>query len=284
MLQFSQKFDMLALSFLFSSIIYSISIFFTSRRITPLLTFSFSNLDRNHYKFLFRKGLAFQAFPLGNAILYQGTLLIVQSILGPIAVALYATTRTLVRSINQLMELINQFLWPEFSLLIGSGNLYKSARLHRLGVLLSITLVCICILFLSLTGKSMFSFWTSGKMELPQHILILFLISIPFNALWFTSSVIHMACNNHEGLAARYLIASTLTAVTCAVLSYFIGIEGAAISTLTGDIILIPYVFKRSLQLTGDTWAGFYQGMNIEVNMVHQRINKTLKRLIHTVQ
>jgi hypothetical protein len=47
----------------------------------------------------------------------------------------------------------------------------------------------------------------------------------------------------------------------CALLAYFFGIEGAALSTIVADILLIPYVLKRSLELVDDTWSDFANGI-----------------------
>ncbi|MDB5134428.1 MAG: hypothetical protein JWP37_1031, partial [Mucilaginibacter sp.] len=63
----------------------------------------------------------------------------------------------------------------------------------------------------------------------------------------------------------RYLIASTLAIIACGILSYYQGVEGAALSTLTVDLILIPYVLKRSLELTGDTMGEFIRGIGHEI-------------------
>jgi O-antigen/teichoic acid export membrane protein len=264
-LQFSVRFDHIALSLLCSNLIYVLLISWFSFRAMPALSFSFAEINLSHFKSLFRKGLAFLAFPLGNAFLFQGTLLIVEFILGPAAVAIFGTARTLVRTINQGFELINQVTWPEFSHLLGSKDMIRAAKLHRAGVGLSLLISGLGITVLALFGQTLYQWWVGKSLELPQHLLLLFLLPIIFNSLWFTSSVVHAASNQHEGLAIRYLIAATLSAVCCVILSYVQGIEGAALSTVIVDIILIPYVLKRSLNLTGDTWDKFLNGVLHEI-------------------
>jgi hypothetical protein len=93
--------------------------------------------------------------------------------------------------------------------------------------------------------------------------MIVFLLPIPFNALWFTSSVVHMATNQHAGLARRYLGAALLSAISCYFLARFAGLEGAALSSLVMDLLLIPYVLKHSLYLTGDSWHEFIRGREL---------------------
>ena len=277
-LQFSTRFDYLALSMLAATVIHLIVMNVFSRRAFPELSFSVASIRKEQFRLLFQKGIAFQAFPLGNALLFQGNLLIVQAILGPAAVALFGTARTLVRSVNQVMEMINQVIWPELSLLLGAEDYTKAARVHRMGVGLSLLLSMICLVGLGIVGKPLYMFWTGKTIELPEYLLLLFLVSIPFNALWFTSSVVHAACNKHEGLAVRYIIATSLTLVACVILSYYQGIEGAALSTIVADIILIPYVMKYSLILTHDTFAAFIPGVIEEFKSIPALLKKVLKR------
>ncbi|ASU36716.1 lipopolysaccharide biosynthesis protein [Mucilaginibacter xinganensis] len=266
-LRFSARYDYLALSLLLSMVGYLIINTWLSGRSLPSLAFSFKAIEVSQFRLLFRKGIAFQAFPLGNALLFQGNLLVIQGVLGPVSVALFATTRTLVRSINQLMEMVNAIIWPELSVLIGTNDLVKAARLHRIGVGFTFISSVVCVLILSVFGHSIYELWTGKAIALPQHLLILFLLPIVFNSIWYTSSVVHTSCNQHEGLAIRYLIASALAIITCGVLSYYKGVEGAALSTLTVDLILIPYVIKRSLKLTGDTMSQFIAGIGHEIKL-----------------
>jgi O-antigen/teichoic acid export membrane protein len=273
-LQFTKRLDYLALAVLFSTIIFITATQWMSYKAMPRLSYSASYVQKNQLKNLFRKGLAFQAFPLGNALINQGNIIVVQLILGPVAVAIFGSVRMLVRSINQMLELINQVMWPELSILFGTGDMQKAARLHRIGVVLSIAIALFFVLVLGLFGEKLFSFWTGGAFLLSKPLLLLFLLPIPFNSLWFTSSVIHMASNNHEGLAIRYLFAMFLAVAGCVVLSYSFGIEGAAVSTVIADIMLIPYVFRVSLSLTGDTLEKFVHGIKYDMQVIPEFFKK----------
>jgi len=277
-LQFTNRFDHLALAVLSSTVIFIVATQWISYKAMPELSYAPSHIQKGQLRKLFRKGLAFQAFPLGNALINQGNIIVVQLILGPVAVAIFGSVRTLVRSINQMLELINQVMWPELSILFGTGDLQKAARLHRIGVVASIGIALFFILLLGVFGEKLFSFWTGGAFVLSKSLLLLFLLPIFFNSLWFTSSVIHMASNNHEGLAIRYLFAMCLAVAGCAILSYLFGMEGAAVSTVIADIVLIPYVFRVSLSLTGDTLEKFMHGIKYDVQLI-PKFFKKLKTL-----
>lgn len=276
-LQFNTRFDYIALGILGSTTLYLLTVQYLSWRSLPELKFSFKTIDKTQLKKLFQKGMAFQAFPLGNAILFQGTVLVVQAILGPASVALFGTARTLIRTVSQGMELINQTIWPELSHLFGAGDHEKVKRLHRSAVGIAIVVAVLGAAGLALLGPALYKFWIGKSIILPYHLLLIFLIPIPFNALWLTSSVVHMASNLHENLAKRYLIATLLSIACCAGLSYLFGVEGAALSTVAADLFLITFVLNQSIKITGDTWDDFIPGIRTELKQLPVFIQKTLR-------
>lgn len=276
-LQFSPRLDVLAAAMLSSSIAFLSLYQWLSRRSLPEITFALNDVQKGKFAQLFRKGIAFQAFPFGNALLFQGNLLIVQYFLGPVAVTIFATARTLSRSVSQSMELVNQAIWPELSRLLSTGDLLRASRLHRIAILVSGMMALSSVTVLATFGHSLYGWWTGRAIDMPHYLLLIFLLPIPLNVLWFTSSVVHAACNQHEGLAIRYMIATCLASIACATLAYSWGLEGAAISSLAVDLLLIPYVLKRSLALTGESWQTFALGLKHEVETTTKRIGLYLQ-------
>lgn len=275
-LRFSTRFDHIALSILFSTVIFYFIYLLFSWKVMPEISFSVKKIQPELFKFLFKKGVAFQAFPLGHALLIPGILMIVQTILGPAAVAVFGTARTLVRTVNQVMEVINQAVGPELSHIFGSGDLAKAAKLHRAAVAVSFVLSMTGVVFLGLAGPALYQFWVGKSITLSRELLIVFLLPIPFTALWFTSSVVHMASNKHEALALRYLIAASLACIVCAFLAHYYGIKGAALSTLVVDILLVPFVLKRSLVLVNDRWSDFFTGIISQIKFVIMNLRSYL--------
>jgi O-antigen/teichoic acid export membrane protein len=266
----TKRLDILAFALATSTFVFLGVVQFLSLKYQPDLKFTTSDVRPADFRRLFRKGVSFQAFPLGNALLFQGNLLIIQSFLGPAAVVTFATARTLIRSVNQFMELVNQAIWPELSHLLGLKDYARAARLHRLATGASIVGALLCVAALFIFGQKIYTVWTGHALQLSQNLLLLFLLPIPFTTIWFTSSVVHAASNQHEGLAVRYMIATILAVGACAALTHFYGLEGAALSTLMADIVLIPYVLRRSLALTNDTWRGYLFGIVKELGSIKE--------------
>lgn len=278
-LQFTQRFDHIALTVLLSTVFYLSLYGWLSFRAFPELKFSWKYVDKAQFRSLFRLGVAFQAFPLGNALLFQGNLLAIQLILGPAAVALYGTARTMVRVVNQSLDLVSKSIWPELSYQFGRQDYHAARYLHRLGVGLCLLLAIGGVIALSFTGDILYRLWLGDEIHLPLHLLILFLIPIPFNALWLTSSTVLMASNKHGELSRRYVVATLLAAIGCALLTWWFGIEGAAVSTLIADLILIPHVLQQAMLLTRDNLSAFVPGTIKAVQLSGRRLIVKLKAL-----
>lgn len=264
-LQFSARFDYLSCAILAAAILNLILFQSVSWRAMPSITFSFACVRPRQFRRLFKKGIAFQALALGNAFLNQGNLLVVQSVLGPAAVALFGTARTLVGVVNQAMGMINQITWPEFSHLLGQKDLVRAARLHRIGLLINLSMALCGMVALGTMGQSIYGWWTGRAIALPQHLLLLFLLPVPFTAISACSHAVLAACNQHEGLAIRYMFGTVLSLVGCVILSLHCGIEGAALSVVLVNVFTNYYALKRALELTGDTWRRFADGVMLEV-------------------
>ena len=251
---FSADFEGMALSLALAQLAYLLIFVLVGKSLAPDINFSPLSSKLNLVKYLFGKGIAFQSIPLGNAILFQGSIVIVQLTLGPVSVAIYSTVRTVVRTVNQGLEVINQSILPEMTHLLAAKRLSQAAKLHRSAVWLSIFVGVLGTIFLAFFGKSAFELWVGQKTILSWTLLLAFLVPIPFTSVWFSSSAVLLACNEIEGLAIRYLLASVLTLISCGLLSLRFGLEGVAISSLWLDFILLHFVVSRSLELTNDTW------------------------------
>jgi O-antigen/teichoic acid export membrane protein len=252
-LGFSTRFDVLALGCIVSVLLSGIVTEITARRNQHSIRFARSRVHWSKSRSLIQLGLAFQAFPIGNAIVFQGTVMVVNHILGATEVAIFSSVRTLARSTNQVMELVHQIVWPEMSRLLGAQDYARAAKLHRLSVLLACIASWATVILLLGFGNAIFALWTGGELNLSDNVLLLFLLPVPFNSLWFTSSVVQMSCNMHQRLALIYLVGCLASFFIAVPLTIFIGVGGAGLSTLALDILLIPVVFTASLRITRDS-------------------------------
>lgn len=257
----SKSYFFISLGMLISMILFLTVNFIYSKKICPDISIKFPEVTWTQIREQVSKGAAFQAIPLGNALMYQGSLMVVNFSIGSAAVAIFSTCRTLTRSVNQILEVVNQTIWPEIAHKIGQKDWPGVQDIHRRAVLISLIAGIAGLLGLYIAGPTIYSIWTRGHIKIESSLLFFFLLSIPGAALWSTSAVVQLASNQHVDLAKRYVIGCILSVVFCVLVTPVFGIRGAAIATTGLDIVMIPFVLHRSLDLIGDSVSQFSRKM-----------------------
>ena len=155
--------------------------------------------------------VSFMSFPISNILTLQGVLMVIGHIFGPVGVVVFSTARTISRSVLQALQLINASVWPEVSAAFGSGSLILVRKLHRSSCQLSIFLSMLTSLVAAIFGNQIWKTWTLGRFHTDPFLLNLLLLQMLIGSLWFTSSVVPAATNNHQGIAKVILLASALS-------------------------------------------------------------------------
>ena len=255
-------FTSLAAAILASRVVYNCIAWASSRHAHPELYFCRQDVHAAEMPALLQKGLAYQAFPLGHALVNQGLLLVVNAVLGPIAVVVFGTARTLARIGTQIMEVINHSIWPEMSLLLGGGHLQQATAVHRAAVASTLATGFASVAFAALLGPWIFGVWTLHRLPPVTHSLMaIFALSILAQSMWHASFFVHLAANKHEGAALRFVAGAILAVALCYPLAKIGGLYGAAGSPLILDALMIPHTVCTALQMTGDTLPGFLAGL-----------------------
>jgi O-antigen/teichoic acid export membrane protein len=204
---------------------------------------------------------AYMAFPIGSALSIQGMVLVIAAVLGPIAVAVFSTMRTLTRFGFQLMEAVKNSVWPELSAAYGVQNWALARRLHRAACQVSLWSSLGSVVFLYFAGQRIVAIWTHGRiaMDVPAfHWLLLVIVA---NSFWYTSSVVTIASNTHERVAAVYLAGTVASLLIARLLMPIFGISGAAMALLAIDVIVGWYVLSSSLSALSESARDFYISM-----------------------
>jgi len=241
-----------ALSFLIIRVIGIIGLMLMLRRLSPWITYGYSHARVNTIKQLTSPAISFMAFPLGNALSMQGMIMAIGAVLGPSSVVVFSIIRTVSRIALQGMGLINSSVWPELSMAFGKGDFELVRRLHRLSCQLSFWLSNILIIILLICGDVLIRIWTRGKVEIDYELFVLMMAVIFANSFWYTSSVVHVAVNRHQKMAALYLLGTGASLLLATWLLPILGLNGAAIALLAVDCFMAIYVVMGSISLTRD--------------------------------
>jgi O-antigen/teichoic acid export membrane protein len=252
---------MVALAFLTVRVLGYGWLYVALHKASPWITLSFKLAKFSTVKRLARPAIAFLGLPLGNALNNQGIITVISITLGSRATAIFSTLRTLSRFVFQLINGINNAVWPELSAAYGSGNLQLAKAIHRRACQVSLWVSFVGVTGLSLTGGWILDLWTHGQVSTEGHLFAVLLLVIFVNSLWYASSVALIATNNHQKMVARYLIGTVLSLPIAIVMMRSIGLNGAGISILMTDILMTSYVLSASLKLLKDNLSSFLVGM-----------------------
>ena len=206
---------------------------------------------RSDIKQITSKGMGYMMDPVWQSIYFQGSTFVVRVVLGAESVAIFNTVRTACRSVSQIFNVINGSVFPELQYEYGKGNIQIVHRLFRLSILTSIIVGIVGTALLLIFGLSIYNLWTQNILSVPNDVWYTFIISILFNAVWWTGMVAYPVTNKPYNFA----IASTATACVSVATSYFFathfGLLGAALGTAFFEFIMMLYVLPDSCHLFG---------------------------------
>lgn len=255
-----------------SMVVFTVS-WLVLRGTVPWATFRPVRPDRQAVRELLPSGLAYSAFPIGNALSLQGFTIAIGSTLGPVAVVMFSTTRTVTRLALQGMASINNSVWVELSRSIGTGQLDLAREIVRRSVQLSLIVSCVLIVGLALFGVRLIGWWTDGVVAPPRSLLLLLLLVIAANSTWFTVGAVLVATNRHHRFAIVYILGTIASLIGVVPLSSMFGLPGAAVALFALDIAMIGYIIPASLRVIRDTPSSFVHAL-LDVRGVARSISR----------
>ncbi len=205
----------------------------------PAYPWSLTQADRHELRDMLRPALSFLAFPLGNALTLQGMSVVVGTTLGPVALALFNTYRTLSRLPVQMLTTFNRALWPEISRSFGAGDRQMLRRLYERGTTLSLVACAVACILIFVTAKWLLGVWTNHHIPFEPLILALFLLVAFGGCAWQVGQVMLTATNMHERLAVVYLLAALVSVGGAIAMPARWGLEGMVIAMGMFEIILL---------------------------------------------
>jgi len=231
------------------------------RRDIPWIEFGWRHARFSEIRRLAAPAFAFMGFPIGISLNLQGTLIAVGYALGPVDVAVFASARTVSRVALQMVQLVNNTVWPELSLAYGAKNWDLLRALHRRACQTALILAFVVLICMMTLGPWFLTHWTGGHVPPSRGLLAILLLGVLIYALWSTSSTLPAATNRHQRLAAWYVAGTGITVLFTYLLARRYGLYGAAGSLIISEVIMNLYVVPASLRIAHDTLPGFLVSM-----------------------
>ena len=227
----------------------------------PWIQYGWNGASFAEIRKLARPAIAFMGFPLGNALSLQGSLLAVAYALGPVDVVIFSTARTVSRVALQMVSMVNNTFEPEMSIAYGAGNYALTRTLLRRACQLAVIVAVVIVVAMMTVGPWFLTHWTGGHVPPSRPLLSILLLVVILYSLWSTSSTLMTSTNQHQRLAAYYLVGTSLNCALCYVFARTYGLFGAASSLLVSEVVMNLYVVPASLRISRDTLPEFLRSM-----------------------
>ncbi len=238
-----------AISQLFVGLIFNLFYWVKGKQVLGLFDDYKGKKEKTIIKEITKKGLGYLMFPAWQAIYFQGTTFVVRIVLGPEAVAIFNTVRALSRSVNQLLNIISSSVFPELQYEIGQRNVEKSQKIYRFAIVSSLLIAFLGVVFLAFFGLWFYKLWTHNELIVPPLMWYIFVISVLFNALWWTSSVVFKAFNEPYKFAYFGIGTAIFSIIFTYVFSIKFHLVGAALGSLSLDFLLALFIMPIANKL-----------------------------------
>ena len=187
---------------------------------------------------LIKPSLQFWLISLSGTLQNQGLNLVIGTAIGPFALVLFSTTRTLANAIKQVTGLLVNTAWPEMTRLNALGDSSMLEKLYRMTLRLSVTGSCLLAWVCYRFGDSIFTLWLGGNVAFDPVVLGLALVFVIQSAYWSCSSGLLVALSRVRGLATVSCTAALASVGLAWLLGKYYGLEATMMGTILADIAL----------------------------------------------
>ena len=202
------------------------------------LHWGFGQADAAEIKATLKPALTFMAFPLANAISLQGITLLVGATLGPIAVAVLNTYRTIARVAVQVTGVMSHALWPEFSRLYGQNSWQQLSTIFKRSAAVGLVQAVLLSVVLYFSAPALLRAWSHGNIEFNSVFMAIMLTYAAVGGLWHVPRILLMATNQHTGMAYWSIAASVIAVVFAYYLGNVYALEGIGLSMLISELFI----------------------------------------------
>ena len=216
------------------------------------LKIGFLHASRPELKRLSGPAVANLSIPLAQALNAQGMVVVVGAILGPIAVVIFSTLRTLTRLTLQMIQVVANAAEPEIAAAFGRQDVRLSRELFVHSVRAGLWLAVNTIAFLLIAGPFILSHWTHGKVPMDTRLFDLLLASAGASVVWYPAFVVLKAGNLHLRASQLYSISSAIVVGISGLLLSLTGrLSDAGLALLVTDAVMAGYTLRSASHVVG---------------------------------
>lgn len=227
------------------------------RRLAPWIVFGFHKASLKTIRNFTLPSLAFMAFPLGQAMGLQGTLIVIGAVLGPSSVVVFNTVRMLSRYTVHLTVTFARIGSPEIAYAYGKGDMALVRKVHWQVCRLGFWAAFLACGILAIATPWILALWTQGQVAPWPGVYLTLLAAV---LLWAGHTLVAnvlQATNNHQRFALVFLLVGIAGLMLAVPLTSIFNLPGAALTSLIVEFALLAYVLPRAARFGGGTVSAF---------------------------
>ncbi|WP_336966858.1 hypothetical protein [Sphingobium aquiterrae] len=206
------------------------------------LRLGFAKASRKEFASLRGPAAAFMAIPLSQAMLMQAPIIALGAAVGPVAVAAFATARTILRVGCSAINMLNATFVTRYSVLAGSRQFALFRKLTKVHLLISTACVIAYAGFAILGGPIALSLLTSGKLHAGLTLVILLTLSVTAEMIYSSALTALSAANVHAAPSHIALAVSILSAGLCLLAADWGGTNDVALVVLLSQLVILAAI------------------------------------------
>lgn len=188
--------------------------------------------------------------PFSQAIRIQGSAILISSVLGSAAVAVFSVHRTIANLINRVISIVKQPLFPEVAMDEGRGNYAKLQTMHSMFLKICLTLSLPAVIFLYFTGRGILNIWVGEKISFDPTLWSVLLVGIVLYTVWQISSLFQIAVNKYKKYSVVVAACSLIGLGLSYILAKKLGIVGVVVGFMIPEILInLWWVPKRTADI-----------------------------------
>ena len=250
-----------AISYVTARLLGTLIMYFHLRNTIPWIIPGIGGIRIGIVKRLFMPSISASAFPLGNVLNVQGMRLVIGMVLGPPAVTIFTTLRTLTRLPLVFLRSLNTIIQPEMGYAYGTKDSALVRELHRRSFQVNLWGSLITVSGLAIIGKPILASWTGEKVPMDLSLFFLLLAGSVANVLWASSIMVSYATNRHKQLAIVFILINSFGLMAAYGCGSGFGLISIGLILFSMELLMLSFVIQRSIEMTEDSWPAFIRSV-----------------------
>jgi len=224
------------------------------KRNVPWMQIGIAHAHTGELKRLLQSAIAAMTIPVALAINIQGMILVVGSMISPVAAAVLGPVRTVSRVAVQAVGIINRASMPEVSTAHSQGSQVSLEKLVRLNLLSVAVILLPGVILFACFGVSLVRLWTYGHIVPTVGFIVLMAIATFFNGCWTFASNMLLAINKLVQFSRRLMFVSVGVIAVAVPAARYYGLIGVATALVVAEFttvviaLLIAYPILKQVQ------------------------------------